>query len=65
MKRPAPVIVALLVGVAGCAALSGPYREYEIQLERETQPALGPSPSDEELVNATAWLIRHKLELPF
>ncbi len=65
MKRPAPVLFALLVGVAGCAALSGPYREYEIQLERMAQPALGPSPSDEELVNATAWLIRHKLELPF
>lgn len=65
MKRPAPVLVALLVGLCGCAALSGPYREYEIEFEREARPALGPSPSDEELINAAAWLIRHKLELPF
>lgn len=65
MKRPAPALVALLVGLCGCAALSGPYREYEIQFEREAQPAIGASPSDEELINAAAWLIRHKLELPF
>ena len=26
---------------------------------------LGANPSDEELINVTAWLIRHKLELPF
>jgi hypothetical protein len=65
VKRPIRVLVSLLVGLAGCAALSGPYRQYEIRFEREAQPAMGPSPSDEELINATAWLIRHKLELPF
>ncbi len=65
MRRPPPALVALLVGLAGCAALSGPYRVYEIGFERETPPALAPSPSDDELINAGAWLIRHKLELPF
>jgi hypothetical protein len=65
VKRSAPALISLLVGLAGCAALGGPYREYDIRFEHEAQPALGPSPSDEELINATAWLIRHKLELPF
>ena len=65
MKRLASALIVLLAALAGCAVLSGPYREYEIRFEREAQPALGPSPSDEELVNAAAWLIRHKLELPF
>jgi len=65
VKRLASALIVLLAALAGCAVLSGPYREYEIRFEREAQPALGPSPSDEELVNAAAWLIRHKLELPF
>jgi len=65
VRRPAPALVSLLVGLAGCAALSGPYREYEIRFEHEAQPPLSAVPSDEELVNAAAWLIRHKLELPF
>jgi hypothetical protein len=60
-----PVLVVLLIWLAGCAALAGPYREYEIRFERAAPPALGASPSDEELINATAWLIRHKLALPF
>ena len=65
MKRSAPALISLLVGLAGCAALSGPYREYEIRFEDDSQPALGPSPSTEELINAAAWLIRHKLDMPF
>lgn len=65
MTRAAAALITLLLGLAGCAALSGPYREYEIRFEGEDQPVLGPSPSDEDLINATAWLIRHKLELPF
>jgi hypothetical protein len=60
-----PVLLWLAVGLAGCTGLTGPYREFEIQFERETQPTLGPNPSDEELINAAAWLIRHRLELPF
>ena len=65
MKRSAPALISLLVGLAGCAVLGGPYREYDIRFEQDAPPALGASPSDEELINATAWLIRHKLELPF
>jgi hypothetical protein len=65
VRRAAPSAVWLLIGLVGCAALSGPYREYDIRFERADQPALGASPSDEELINAAAWLIRHKLELPF
>ena len=65
MKRSAPALISLLVGLAGCAALSGPFREYEIRFEGDSQPALGPSPSTEELINAAAWLIRHKLDMPF
>ena len=64
MKRAAWVL-ALLIGLAGCAALTGPYREYTIRFERTDEPVLGSSPSDEELINATAWLIHHKLDLPF
>lgn len=67
MKRSTPALVSLLIGVAACASVSlgGPYREYEIRFEGDTPPALAASPSDEELINAAAWLIRHKLELPF
>jgi hypothetical protein len=65
VKRSAPALIALLVGWAGCAVLGGPYREYDIRFEQDAQPTLGASPSDDELINATAWLIRHKLELPF
>jgi hypothetical protein len=65
VTRAAAALIALLLGLAGCAALSGPYREYVIRFEGDDQPALGPSPSDEQLIDATAWLIRHKLELPF
>ena len=65
MTRSSRALVALLVGLAGCAALSGPYQEYEIRFEGDAQPALGASPSDEELINTAAWLIRHKLDLPF
>ena len=65
MRRPALALIALLAGLVGCSALSGPYREYEIRFEGGDQPVLGANPSDEELINVTAWLIRHKLELPF
>ena len=65
MRRSALARVAVLIGLVGCSALSGPYREYEIRFEGGDQPILGANPSDEELINATAWLIRHKLELPF
>jgi hypothetical protein len=65
VRRAASALIALMLGVAGCAALSGPYREYVIRFEGDDQPVLDPSPSDEQLINATAWLIRHKLVLPF
>jgi hypothetical protein len=65
VRRSALARVAVLIGLVGCSALSGPYREYEIRFEGGDQPILGANPSDEELINATAWLIRHKLELPF
>jgi hypothetical protein len=65
VTRPAAALIALLLGLAGCAALSGPYREYVIRFEGDAQPTLDPSPSDEQLINATAWLIRHQLALRF
>jgi hypothetical protein len=65
VRRSTLALTALLIGLVGCSALSGPYREYEIRFEGGGQPVLGSNPSDEELINATAWLIRHKLELPF
>ena len=65
MRRSALALISLLVGLVGCSSLSGPYREYEIRFEGGDQPVLGANPSDEELINVTAWLIRQKLELPF
>lgn len=68
VKRLTPALLSLLlIGLTACAgmSLSGPYREYEIQFEDAAPAALGASPTDEELINAAAWLIRHKLELPF
>jgi len=63
VKRAVPVV--FLIALAGCAALSGPYREYDIRFQGGGPPVLGESPSDEELIDATAWLIRNRLELPF
>lgn len=65
MRRPALALIATLIGLVGCSGLGGPYREYEIRFEGGDQPALDANPSDEALIDATAWLIRHKLDLPF
>ena len=65
MRRSALARIAILIGLVGCSALSGPYREYEIRFEGSDQPVLGANPKDDELIDAAAWLIRHKLELPF
>src|SRR5256712_1196402 len=64
VKRSTLALISLLIGLTACASLSGPYQEYEIRFEGDAQPALGASPSDQELINTAAWLIRHKLELP-
>lgn len=65
MKRAALALSCLLIGLTACASLSGPYRAYEIRFGGLAPPPLGASPSDEELINAAAWVISHKLELPF
>src|SRR5437879_6422204 len=65
VKRSTPALISLMIGLTAGASLSGPYQEYEIRFEGDAQPALGASPSDQELINTAAWLIRHKLELPF
>jgi len=68
VTRSSVALSFVLIGLcAGCAGvgLGGPYRVYEIRFEGVARPALGASPSDEELINAAAWLISHDLELPF
>lgn len=54
---------ALALGALECAA--APYREHEIRFGGEAPPALGADPDDVALINTVAWLLSHKLTLPF
>jgi hypothetical protein len=67
VKPSTLALFSLLLGLTACAgmSLSGPYRQYQIRFEGAASPALSASPSDEELINTAAWLIRHQLGLPF
>jgi hypothetical protein len=67
VTRWAPALVLIAAGLTACAGMSlgGPYQQYDIQFEGVVAPALATNPSDEELINTVAWLIRHQLELPF
>lgn len=66
MRRVTPGAVSLLVALAAvaCASLTTPHRVYEIRFQGETPPAIPANPSDPELIDAIAWLLMHKLELP-
>jgi len=59
-----PIVVAMLAAVA-CSSAAAPYREYEIRFDAPAPPSLDRSPSDGELIDAIAWLMRHRLDLPF
>src|SRR5881628_2672548 len=59
-----PIVVAMLAAVA-CSSAAAPYREYEIRFDAPAPPSLDQSPSDGELIDAIAWLMRHRLDLPF
>src|SRR3989442_12589232 len=59
------LVLLTLVALAGPApSAAGPYREYEIRFIGEASP-LGKSPSDFDLINAVAWMMSNKLDLPF
>src|SRR6266446_7894159 len=59
------LVLLILVPLAGPApSAGGPYREYEIRFIGEASP-LGKSPSDADLINAVAWTMSNKLDLPF
>ena len=59
------LVLLTLVALAGPApSAAGPYREYEIRFSGEASP-LGKSPSDADLINAVAWMMSNKLDLPF
>ncbi len=63
--RLAWLVLLTLVALAGPApSAAGPYREYEIRFSGEASP-LGKSPSDADLINAVAWTMSNKLDLPF
>src|SRR6266542_6310941 len=59
-----PIVVAMLAAVA-CSSAAAPYREYEIRFDAPAPPSLDQSPSDSELIDAIAWLTRHRLDLLF
>jgi hypothetical protein len=66
MRRVTPGAVSLLVAVAvaACAGLTGPHREYNLRFQGDTPPTLSANPTDPELLDAVAWLLIHKLDLP-
>jgi hypothetical protein len=61
------IILLLLSAVlaTACSSLVAPYRLYEIRVDAPATPALGGNPSDSELIDAIAWLMHHRLDLPF
>src|SRR5438128_5863626 len=59
-----PIVVAMLAAVA-CSSAAARYREYEIRFDAPAPPSLDQNPSDSELIDAIAWLMRHRLDLPF
>jgi hypothetical protein len=60
-------IVLALSGVlaAACSSAGAPYRRYEIRFDAPAMPPLGTSPSDSEILDSVAWLMLHRLDLPF
>jgi hypothetical protein len=66
MRRVTSGAVSLLVAaaVAACAGLTGPHRQYDLRFQGDTPRALSANPTDVELLDAIAWLMVHKLELP-
>jgi hypothetical protein len=60
------VVLALPAVLAvACSSVVPPYRQYEIRFDAPAMPPLGTSPSDSELIDSVAWLMRHRLDLPF
>src|SRR4030095_2237445 len=48
-----------------CSSLFAPYRQYDIRFDAPATSSLGESPSDSELIDSIAWLMRNRLDLPF
>jgi len=48
-----------------CSSLLAPYRQYDIRLDAPATRPLGENPSDSELLDAIASLMRNRLDLPF
>jgi hypothetical protein len=60
------IVLALPAVLAvACSSVVAPYRQYEIRFDAPAMPPLGTSPSDSELIDSIAWLMRHRLDLPF
>lgn len=59
------VLTLSAVLAAACSSVVAPYRQYEIRFDTPAMPPLGGSPSDSELIGSIAWLMRHRLDLPF
>jgi hypothetical protein len=57
------LLVLSAVLATACSSLA-PYRQYEIRFDAPATPALGGSPSDSERIDAIAWLMHHRLDLP-
>jgi hypothetical protein len=66
MSGRGSIVLALsAVLAAACSSVLAPYRQYEIRFDAPATTPLGTSPSDSELIDAVAWLMRHRLDLPF
>ena len=50
---------------AACSSAGAPYRRYDIRFDAPMMPPLGTSPSDNEIIDLVAWLMLHRLDLPF
>jgi hypothetical protein len=59
------LLVLSAVLATACSSLVAPYRQYEIRFDAPAKPPLGGSPSDSELIDSIAWLMHHRLDLPF
>jgi hypothetical protein len=59
------VLTLSAVLATACSSLFAPYQQYEIHFDAPAARPLGENPSDSELLDSIASLMRNRLDLPF
>jgi hypothetical protein len=65
MRSVSRTVLALSAVLATACSLVGSYRQYEIRFDAAATPPLSAGLSESELIDSIAWLMHHRLDLPF